>query len=81
VPACRGLLLTARVEALDEYYEPGAEVLVYDGLDELVDRARWVLGHPGEADRIREAGYGRVLRDHTYERRLLDIFRRAGVVP
>jgi spore maturation protein CgeB len=81
VPACRGLLLTARVEALDEYYEPGAEVLVYDGLDELVDRARWALGHPGEADRIREAGYGRVLRDHTYERRLLDIFRRAGVVP
>ncbi|MDR7422311.1 MAG: glycosyltransferase [Armatimonadota bacterium] len=81
VPACRALLLTQRVEALDDYYDPGTEVLVYDGLDDLVDRARWALGHPGEADRIRDAGYRRVLREHTYERRFLDIFRRAGVVP
>jgi spore maturation protein CgeB len=79
VPACRALLLTQQVEALEEYYELGAEVLTYDGLDDLVARIRWVLSHPADADRIREAGYRRVQRDHTYERRFTEIFRQAGV--
>ena len=79
VPACRALLLTERVEALEQYYDLGTEVLTYQGFEDLVDKIRWVLSHPAEADRIREAGYQRVLRDHTYEHRFADIFRRAGV--
>jgi spore maturation protein CgeB len=80
VPACRGLLMTHGVEALGEYYEPQTEVVVYDGLEDLKSRIRWVLDNPVEADKIREAGYRRVLRDHTYERRFLEIFRQAGVL-
>ncbi|MDR7521382.1 MAG: glycosyltransferase [Armatimonadota bacterium] len=79
VPACQGLLLTARVEALEQYYDLGTEVLTYEGFEDLVDKIRWVVGHPAEADRVREAGYRRVLRDHTYEHRFTEIFRRAGV--
>ncbi|MDR7544227.1 MAG: glycosyltransferase [Armatimonadota bacterium] len=81
VPACRGLLLTQPVEALDDYFVPGVEVLTHGDLEDLVAKIRWVLAHPVEADRIREAGYRRVLRDHTYERRFTEIFRQAGVFP
>jgi spore maturation protein CgeB len=79
VPACRALLLTQPVEGLDQYFVPGVEVLTYGDFEELVERIRWALGHPAEANRIREAGYRRVLRDHTYEQRFTEIFRQAGV--
>lgn len=79
VPACRALLLTQRVEALGEYYQLGGEVLVYENLDDLVAKIRWALDHPDAADKVREAGYRRVLRDHTYEQRFTEIFRQAGV--
>jgi spore maturation protein CgeB len=79
VPACRGLLLTGRVEAIEEYFQPGKEILVYDSFEEMVAQIRWALAHPGEADRIREAGYRRVLAEHTYERRFTEIFRQAGI--
>jgi spore maturation protein CgeB len=79
VPACRALLLTQNVEAMGDYYDLGSEVLTYDGFDDLVAKIRWVKDHPAEADRVREAGYRRVLRDHTYEGRFAEIFRQAGV--
>jgi spore maturation protein CgeB len=81
VPACRAFLLTRRVEALDEYYALGSEVVVYDDLEDLQERIRWALAHPAEVDRVREAGYRRVLQDHTYQRRFSEIFRLAGVLP
>jgi len=80
VPACRALLLTQRVAALDEYYALDSEVMSYDGLDDLVAKIRWTLDYPTEAERVREAGYQRVLRDHTYERRFVQIFRQAGIL-
>jgi len=79
VPACRALLLTQRVDALGEYYQLGVEALVYENFDDLVAKIRWVLDHPAEADAVREAGYERVLRDHTYEQRFAAIFRQARV--
>jgi spore maturation protein CgeB len=81
VPACRALLLTQHVEALEEYYQVGSEVLVYENLDDLIGKIRWALDHPADADTVREAGYRRVLRDHTYEHRFAEIFRQAGVLP
>ncbi len=79
VPACRGLLLTGRVGGLEQYYEPEKEVLAYDSFDDMARRIRWALEHPAEADRVREAGYSRVLGEHTYERRFAAIFRHASV--
>lgn len=79
VPGCRGLLLTKRLDALGDYYEIGRDILTYDGIEELEQQIRWALAHPTEADQVREAGYRRVLRDHTYERRFTEIFREAGL--
>jgi hypothetical protein len=80
VPACRALLVTKHVEALPEYYAVGTEVLTYDTLDDLIRTSRWALDHPSETERVREAGYQRVLRDHTYEQRFKEILRSAGVL-
>ncbi len=80
VPACRALLLTQEVEALGDYYTLGSEVLTYRNVDELVEKIRWVLGHAEDTEKVREAGYRRVLQEHTYEKRFQKIFDEAGVL-
>ena len=37
------------------------------------------VSNVGAAERLREAGYRRALRDHTWERRFEELFRRIGV--
>ncbi len=66
VGAC---LLTDRTEGLAELFEPGREVVTFDGLAECVERIRWVLAHPAEREAIARAGQARTLRDHTYAQR------------
>jgi len=80
VPACRGLLLSKSIAALEEYYAPGKDILTFATFEDLVDKIRWALAHPQEADHIRESGYRRALRDHTYESRFLEVFRAARVI-
>jgi len=79
VPACGGFLLTGRSAHLEAYYEPDREVVVFDGPDELVDKARYYLSHESERVRIAEAGLRRTLAEHTYEQRFAEIFRRMGL--
>ncbi len=81
VPACHGLLLTGQAPGLDEYFVPGTEVLTYENLEDLLQKIRWALDRPTEAGKVRDAGYQRVLREHTYEKRFSDIFRAIGVFP
>lgn len=45
-------------------FTPGTEILVYtDGLD-LVDKARWIAGHPEQAEKMGRAAWERVQREH-----------------
>lgn len=79
VPGCGGFLLTERVPHLDRYFELGREVGVYDGVDELVEAVGYWLDHPEERAAVAEAGYRRVLAEHTYDHRFAEIFRVLGV--
>jgi spore maturation protein CgeB len=64
------LLLTDPGRNLGELFEPGAEVVVYDGADDLVAKLRRLLEHDDERRRIAAAGQARTLSEHTYERRM-----------
>jgi spore maturation protein CgeB len=45
----------------------------------MIEKIRFYLAHEDERRNIAEAGYARVLRDHTYERRLRDLFQKMGL--
>lgn len=79
VPGCGGFLLTNRADNLDDYFEIGKEIAVFEGVDDLVDKVRYYLSHEDEREAIARAGYERVLRDHTYEKRFNEIFERMGL--
>ncbi len=68
-PGVGGLQLIDRAD-VDEFYEPGSEVAVYGGLDELTDLARRALVDTSWAQGIREAGQRRTLAEHTFDHRM-----------
>jgi len=66
-------LCTAR-PVLAEHFVPGVELETFGSLAELIDKIRHFVGHPDQAAAIARRGQLRAHRDHTYERRLEEIF-------
>jgi spore maturation protein CgeB len=78
-PMCGALFVTGYLDELSEHFEPDKEVVVYRNADELLDKVRYHLSHPDEAEKIRRAGHLRALRDHTYQRRFEALFKEIGI--
>ena len=79
VPGCGGFILTERVPHLERYFALGHEVAVYDSTDDLVEQVGYWLANEEERAAVAEAGYRRVLAEHTYDHRFNAIFEAAGV--
>ncbi len=80
-PMCRSCYLTGHSSEIEEFYDVGREIDTYRTLEEFVDKARYYLSHPLVAESLREAGYQRALRDHTWVRRFEELFAKIGVSP
>lgn len=74
IPGCGGFMITGFNDALNEYYEISKEVVCYAQPDELVELVKYYLENDEEREQIREAGYQRVIRCHTYAHRFEEIF-------
>ena len=74
VPACGGFLLTAQNSCLSNLYEVGKEIICYKDADDLTELINYYLKHPEKRKLIAQKGQDRTLRDHTYEKRLKQIF-------
>lgn len=79
IPGTGGFLITGEVEHLNEYYVPGREIVVFSSTPELIDQIRFYLAHGEQRERIRDAGYQRTLREHTYVHRFRAIFATMGL--
>jgi spore maturation protein CgeB len=73
VPGAGGFLLTQAADGLEQFYDSGNEIAVFDDADQLADRIRYYLEHPDERDRIALGGHARTVRMHTYTRRFQDL--------
>ena len=73
-PMCGALYCTGFSEELAEMFEPDKEVLIYRNQHELLDKVRYYLTHPTEADLIRQKGNLRAVKDHTYQHRFKQLF-------
>lgn len=54
---------------VERYYEPGREVLVYTGHDELVEHVQEVAANPGDFASLRRAARARTCAEHTLRHR------------
>ena len=74
-PMSGALYCTGYTEELTEFYEPDREVLVYRNKFELLDKIKYYLSNPVEAEKIRKAGHKRAVSCHTYQQRFKDLFK------
>jgi spore maturation protein CgeB len=79
VPGCGGFLLTERLPHLEGYFEFDHEVGVYDDVDDLIDKVHFWLAHDKDRQAVAEAGYRRVIAEHTYDQRFAAIFEELGL--
>lgn len=77
VPMCGGFLLTEYVEGIEEYFEIGKEIECFKNNEEAVEKINYYLKYKEERENIAKAGHIRALKDHTWERRLTDVFNNA----
>ncbi|MHB8872444.1 MAG: CgeB family protein [Myxococcaceae bacterium] len=79
VAAAGGLQIMEKKPIVEECFDPGKEILLFNSYAELLahlDRAR---RYPAEMSRIREQAARRALAEHTYAHRLHHMLRTIGV--
>ncbi len=62
-------LFTDWRENLPELFRPDFEIVTYKNREECIEKAKWLLEHPREAEAIAKAGQERTLREHTFSHR------------
>lgn len=76
VMATKTALLQERVPDMAVLFEEGRHYLGWSTLDEAVDQMKYLLKHDTYRIQMAEAGYDEVLKKHTYQHRILEIFKK-----
>ena len=74
--ACGAMLLTDRAEnGLADLFHVGEEIIVYDGIDDLIELAGYYLEDNRERERIALNGMKRCRNEHTYDNRAASLLQ------
>ena len=63
-------LLTNWIPTIEEFFEDGKHLALYRSVDEAVDKAKYYLSHDSERERIAQAGFEEVMKNHTIDNRV-----------
>lgn len=74
VPACGGFLLTNACDQLGKLYTVGTEMVCYRSPEELRHLTGYYLAHPEERREITARAHRRARGEHTFKRRLEEMF-------
>jgi glycosyltransferase involved in cell wall biosynthesis len=80
-PMCRACYLTGYSDEILEFYEPRKEIDLYTSTEELIEKTKYYLDNPAQAENLRAAGFERARRDHTWNRRFEQLFREIKLAP
>jgi glycosyltransferase involved in cell wall biosynthesis len=56
-------------EGIEEWFEPGKEIIMVESGEEAIDRYQYLLQHDSERQAIARAARERVLKEHTFQHR------------
>lgn len=69
-----GFLLTDYREELFEFFEPGKDLVIFENIEDLTQKASYYLTHEKERLKIALNGFQTLCKHHTYKHRLTKIF-------
>lgn len=79
VPTCGGFYLTQYNPELEEFYDIGKEIVCYNSLEDMLEKIRYYLSHPEDAEEIRKAALKKSLAEHTWKKRFNKAFDIMGI--
>lgn len=74
-----GFLISNYQPELAMYFEDGREIVLYESIEDLEKKVEYYLIHEDERQSIAAAGYDKVRKMFSYEKKLADILRLSGV--
>lgn len=72
--AAGGFLLSNYQEDMYDVFVPGEDMVMYESVDDLVNKCKYYLEHENERKQIASNGTGKVSEKHTYAIRFKEIF-------
>jgi spore maturation protein CgeB len=66
-------LVTDKKDNLNLLFELDREVVTYQSVEECIEKVNWLLEHPQEREKIARAGQDKTLREHTFDRRAIQL--------
>jgi hypothetical protein len=66
-------LVTDWKENMSDLFDLDNEVVTYKSPEECIDKIKWLVNNPIEMNRISKAGQDRTLKDHTVQKRVLQV--------
>jgi spore maturation protein CgeB len=76
---CRAFVISGWSEDIGKFYKENEEMVFYKDTDDLIRKIKHYLPLQEEREKIAKAGYERTMKEHTYEKRFLDIFKELGL--
>ena len=76
VLGCKTFLISPRADDMKNYYENGREIVYYENEYDLLEKIKYWLPRDEEREKIAQAGYERTIKEHTYQKRFEEIFRK-----
>lgn len=67
IMACGGFVLTNRQPEIEECFEDGVEIAIFDSMEECLDKIHYYLNHQEERQQIAEAGRRKVKEIFSYQ--------------
>ncbi|MDB5036849.1 MAG: putative glycosyltransferase [Bacteriovoracaceae bacterium] len=80
VPMSGGFYMVEWMKDLEEFFKIGEEIICYEGPKDLAEKIKYYLSHDSEREKIREAGFKRAQRDHTWQKRFDQAFKETGLL-
>ena len=71
-----GFLLSNYQADLYDVFVPGEDMVIYDSIDDLMNKCKYYLSHDAERRQIAQNGFGKIEEKHTYDVRFEEIFNR-----
>ena len=79
IPMSGGFYMVEYMRELEEFFEIGKEIVCYTDAHDLADKIEYYLRYDDEREAIRQAGFERCRRDHTWQKRFKDAFKSIGL--
>lgn len=75
ITACKRLALTAYSPSLNKLLEEGKETFYYHDKGDLIEKTKYILENYDALESVREAGYQRCIKEHTFKHRIEKVLK------